>query len=174
MKTTHYATQTTQPANPVDMPTVTMLYRLADGPVEDTHYGLQLASVVGFPASFMETANRVADGLAALAAQRKRDSEAHRLAEQRKLIFRLHATLVQVEESGMDGGALSSLLIKIQVEFVRHMEAIVGVNAEEPDEAGRAKEGNGTSGLQRENTNYAIMIEDDASEATGGSDEMMD
>src|SRR3569833_2576611 len=105
MKTTHYATQTTQPANPVDMPPVTMLYRLADGPVEDTHYGLQLASVVGFPASFMETANRVADGLTALAAQRKRDSEAHRLAKQRKLIFRLHATRGRGGGGGGGGGA---------------------------------------------------------------------
>jgi DNA mismatch repair protein MSH4 len=106
------------------MPTLTMLYKVAAGVVEETSYGIQLARVLGFPQSFIEKAESTAASLRKLAESKQRNSRAHKLAKRRKLVLGLHETLKQAAQSGMDDAALASYLRRLQVEFVTRMEEL--------------------------------------------------
>ncbi|EMR64148.1 putative dna mismatch repair protein [Eutypa lata UCREL1] len=57
----HLATDVTE--SDMDIPTVTMLYKIESGPVEERHYGLDLARAIKFPRLFMERAERVSMAL---------------------------------------------------------------------------------------------------------------
>ncbi|RYP22856.1 hypothetical protein DL765_001452 [Monosporascus sp. GIB2] len=108
----------------VDIPTMTMLYKISSGPVQERHYGLDLARAIGFPAQFIETAEKVSKALEELTERKKADSHSRRLGRRRKLILNLHETLTQLRDSDMDDDALGSYMRRLQSEFVARMDKI--------------------------------------------------
>lgn len=104
--------------------TMTMLYKIDEGFVQEEHYGLALACVVDLPPQVLEVAEEVSQALEAQAAAKKKSSKAFALAKRRKLVLSLRDTLKQAESSPMEGKVLLSWLRKLQEEFVHRMEQI--------------------------------------------------
>ena len=104
--------------------TMTMLYKIDEGFVQEEHYGLALARVVDLPSQVLEVAEEVSQTLDAQAAAKKKSSKASALAKRRKLVLSLRETLKQAESSPMEGKVLLGWLRKLQEEFVHRMEQI--------------------------------------------------
>ncbi|KAI9734447.1 MAG: MutS protein msh4 [Claussenomyces sp. TS43310] len=103
---------------------MTMLYELADGYVEEVHYGLALARAIGLPNQVLEVAEKVSASLVAQAAAKKRSSRAAALVKRRKVVLALREQLKQARDSPMEGQVLTSWLRRLQEAFVRRMEQI--------------------------------------------------
>ena len=101
-----------------------MIYKLARGFVQEEHYGLYLARVVGLPLQVLEVAEKVSRDLDAQAIAKKQSSKAHALAKRRKLVLGLREQLMQARDSPMEGKALLSWLRRLQEAFVERMEQI--------------------------------------------------
>lgn len=129
--------------------TMTMLYKIGEGYLQEEHYGLALAKVVGLPPQVLEVAERVSKALDAQAAAKKKSSKAFALARRRKLVLGLKETLIQAESGPMQGKVLLSWLKRLQEEFVRRMDQIendLGSSdsedtAQEEDDEQRTEEG---------------------------------
>ena len=104
--------------------TMTMLYKIDEGFVQQEHYGLALARVVDLPPQVLEVAENVSKTLDAQVTAKKKSSKAFALAKRRKLVLSLRETLKQAESSPMEGNVLLSWLRKLQEEFVHRMEQI--------------------------------------------------
>jgi DNA mismatch repair protein MSH4 len=121
---------------------MTMLYKVAEGAVKDTHYGLALARVVPLPPGLVERATFVAQKLERHIQQRKKTSTAVIKERRRKLILNLKEHLVQAHSGVMEGEVLTAWLKELQKEFVKRMTAIdeevrraeQGIDSEEEDE----------------------------------------
>ncbi|OTA69657.1 DNA mismatch repair protein-like protein Muts [Hypoxylon sp. EC38] len=107
-----------------DNPKMTMLYKITSGPVQEEHYGLNLARAIGFPERFVEVAENVSKTLAETIEKKKQNSQSRKLLRRRKLILNLHDTLLQLRDSDMDDAALGSYLKRLQDEFVSRMDEI--------------------------------------------------
>lgn len=103
---------------------MTMLYKISSGPVQEEHYGLNLARAIGFPERFIKVAEDVSVTLAENIERKKQTSQSRKLLRRRKLILNLHDTLLQLRESDMDDAALGSYLKRLQGEFVARMDEI--------------------------------------------------
>lgn len=103
---------------------MTMLYKINSGPVQEEHYGLNLARAIGFPDRFIEVADDVSKTLADNIEKKKQTSQSRKLLRRRKLILNLHDTLLQLQESDMDDAAIGSYLRRLQDEFVARMDEI--------------------------------------------------
>ncbi|KAI1480263.1 muts domain V-domain-containing protein [Daldinia eschscholtzii] len=115
-------------------PKMTMLYRVTSGQVQEDHYGLNLARVIGFPERFIEVAEEVSKTLAEGIERKKQNSQSRKLLRRRKLILNLHDTLLQLQGSDMDDGALGSYLRRLQSEFVSRMDEIEQAGVTDRDE----------------------------------------
>jgi DNA mismatch repair protein MSH4 len=104
--------------------TMTMLYKIGEGYVEQNHYGIALAQVVGLPPLVLRVASTVSQALEARAAAKKESSKAFAIARRRKLVLGLKEALKQAAGGPMDNKALLSWLCRLQEEFVRRMEQI--------------------------------------------------
>ncbi|KAE8448296.1 hypothetical protein EG329_009540 [Mollisiaceae sp. DMI_Dod_QoI] len=104
--------------------TMTMLYKIGAGFVQEQHYGIALARVIDLPLQVLEVAERVSKALDAQAAAKKQSSKAFALARRRKLILGLKETLNQAASGPMEGKALLSWLRRLQEEFIRRMDQI--------------------------------------------------
>ncbi|KAI0841909.1 DNA mismatch repair protein-like protein MutS [Hypoxylon sp. FL0890] len=107
-----------------DNPKMTMLYKITSGPVQEEHYGLNLARAIGFPERFIEVAEDVSKTLTETIEKKKQNSQSRKLLRRRKLILNLHDTLLQLRESDLDDAALGSYLKRLQDEFVSRMDEI--------------------------------------------------
>ncbi|KAI2606660.1 DNA mismatch repair protein-like protein MutS [Hypoxylon sp. NC1633] len=107
-----------------DNPKMTMLYKISSGPVQEEHYGLNLARAIGFPERFIEVAEHVSKTIAENIEMKKQNSQSRKLLRRRKLILNLHDTLLQLRESDMDDATLGSYLKRLQDEFVSRMDEI--------------------------------------------------
>ncbi|CAJ2501252.1 Uu.00g041050.m01.CDS01 [Anthostomella pinea] len=105
---------------------MTMLYKIASGPVQLKNYGLYLARAIGFPEQFLRVAEDVSQTLADRIEQKKQTSQSRKLIRQRKLIMNLHESLAQLHDSDMDGAALGSYLRRLQGDFISRMDGIEG------------------------------------------------
>ncbi|KAL5907657.1 MutS protein msh4 [Pyricularia oryzae] len=105
-------------------PKITMIHKIAKGPLKDDSYGLDLARVIGFPPSFIENAQNLAERLRRNAAAKKQSSDQHRLMRRRALVTNLRELLIQARDSHMDDSALLTLLKRLQVDFVNRMAEI--------------------------------------------------
>ena len=103
---------------------MTMLYKVADGPVAAASYGIELAKVVELPPIVIDTAQRVSKTLTLKNERKKKTSKAIIDARRRKLIFALRETLQQARDGAMRGETLWAWLKKLQDEFVRRMAAL--------------------------------------------------
>ncbi|KAI1382005.1 DNA mismatch repair protein-like protein MutS [Hypoxylon crocopeplum] len=107
-----------------DDPKMTMLYKITSGPVQEEHYGLNLARAIGFPDRFIQVAEDVSKTLAENIERKKQSSQSRKLLRRRKLVLNLHDTLLQLQESDIDDAALGSYLKRLQDEFVSRMDEI--------------------------------------------------
>ncbi len=103
---------------------MTMLYKITNGWVEETHYGIAMAKVAGLPADVIRTAEEVSSTLARNIERQKKNSKTIALAKRRKLILGLREQLKQAHDGNMQGRVLGMWLSKLQDEFVRRMAAI--------------------------------------------------
>jgi len=103
---------------------MTMLYKIEQGFVEEDHYGLALARVVGLPQEILDTAERVSTQLEIQAMAKKKSSKALAIANRRKLILDLREMLIHARDGDLQGPALLSWLRRLQEEFVERMDDI--------------------------------------------------
>lgn len=103
---------------------MTMLYRITNGWVQETHYGIAMAKVAGLPADVIQVAEEVSSTLARNTERQKKNSKTIALARRRKLILGLREQLKQAQDGNMQGRVLGMWLSKLQDEFVRRMAAI--------------------------------------------------
>jgi DNA mismatch repair protein MSH4 len=112
---------------------MTMLYKIAEGSVQEQHYGLKLARVVPLPPRVLEVAEQVAEKLDVQGKQKKKTSTAVQREKKRKLILNLKEQLMQARDGVMNGEVLAQWLKELQREFVIRMTAI-DAEAEEASE----------------------------------------
>ncbi|KAJ4352708.1 MutS protein msh4 [Ascochyta clinopodiicola] len=103
---------------------MTMLYRIAQGTVKETHYGLALARVVPFPPGVVDRAEVIAQKLERHMLRRKKTSEIVLKEKRRKLILNLKEHLVQAQTGVLEGEVLAAWLKELQREFVNRMTAL--------------------------------------------------
>lgn len=113
-----------------DPNSMTMLYKIAEGAVQEQHYGLKLARVLPLPPKVLETAEEVAAKLESHVAKRKKTSALVIKERKRKLILHLKEHLTQAKNGVMEGEVLANWLRELQKEFVVRMTAIDAEAAE--------------------------------------------
>ncbi|KAF1996096.1 DNA mismatch repair protein-like protein muts [Amniculicola lignicola CBS 123094] len=104
--------------------TMTMLYKIAEGAVTESHYGLALARVVPLPAGVVEHATKVAEELERQTLKKKKTSAGVIRERRHKLILNLKEHLVQAYNGVMEGEVLAAWLKELQKEFVTRMIAL--------------------------------------------------
>lgn len=97
-----------------------MLYRVEEGPVQDKHYGILLAKVIGLPEEVLTIAEEVSDDVI-MDKEYIDTSPSVRVARKRKLLLGLHQHLKQLRERGLNQGELGQYLIDLREEFVERM-----------------------------------------------------
>lgn len=106
------------------LPHITMLYKVTRGIIdEDAHYGINLARALGFPPTFIQKAEEVANDLRQKRATNQQSSESRKLVARRRLILSLHEALKQAKDSGSEE-ALPGYLSRLQEEFIMRMEEV--------------------------------------------------
>ena len=120
-----------------------MLYKIAEGAVKESHYGLALAKVVPLPDGLVQRAEYIAQKLDRQKQKRKKTSTAVIQERKRKLILNLREHLIQAQNGAMEGEVLSAWLKELQKEFVTRMSAIDAAAAaeEEDSEDGESQDG---------------------------------
>ena len=113
-----------------------MLYKVAKGAVQEEHYGLALAKVVGLPPNVLRIAEQVSRKLTSNMEKRRKNSKTIALVRRRKLILSLREQLIQAHEGNMNGKVLATWMKKLQDEFVNRMAAIDADAASAVDESG--------------------------------------
>ncbi|KAL9010756.1 MAG: hypothetical protein Q9173_004335, partial [Seirophora scorigena] len=103
---------------------MTMLYRVQDGCVRETHYGIAMAKVAGLPADVIEVAEKVSLTLERNMERKRKNSKGIVQARKRKLILGLREQLRQARDGNMQGKVLGLWLKGLQDEFVRRMAAL--------------------------------------------------
>jgi DNA mismatch repair protein MSH4 len=103
---------------------ITMLYKIAEGPVQEQHYGLKLARVVPLPSKVLEVAEQVAEKLERRSRKKKKTSIAVSREKKRKLILNLKEHLTQTKNGVMEGEVLADWLRQLQREFIIRMTTI--------------------------------------------------
>ena len=140
--------------------TMTMLYKINDGFIEEQHYGLTLARVVNLPPQVLDIAEKVSKTLVAQIAAKKKSSKAYALIRRRRLVLNLREMLEQTRDGAMDNKAMASWLRKLQFEFVRQMDVL------ESDIAGTDTESNVSEGEERHGEEEDASVDDQGSQTT--------
>ncbi|KAJ6093527.1 hypothetical protein N7486_008816 [Penicillium sp. IBT 16267x] len=112
-----------------DATKITMLYRIAEGPVPDRRYGIALAKLVDLPPKVLEVASTVSEELDRISQRRNNPSRAVAIARKRKLLLSLHEQLIIARNGNMDNKSLFRWLKKLQDEFALQM-AVISQEAE--------------------------------------------
>jgi len=118
--------------------TMVMLYRVAEGAVKESHYGLALAKVVPLPPKVLDVAELVTKKLESCVQRRKKTFTTVMKERRRKLILGMKEQLVQVHSGTMNGEMLARWLKELQREFVKRMTAIEDEVAAVEQETGEA------------------------------------
>ncbi|KAF1358108.1 hypothetical protein EJ07DRAFT_167102 [Lizonia empirigonia] len=125
---------------------MTMLYKISQGAVKESHYGLTLARVVPFPPGVVDRATAVAQKLERRMLRKKKTSEIVLKEKRRKLILNLKEHLLQAQSGVLEGEVLSAWLKELQKEFVNRMTALeaeaasVGQETDDEDEDDEVEE----------------------------------
>ena len=101
-----------------------MLYRVADGYVEDKHYGLAIAKVFPFPRGMLELAEDVSNALSTKIDSQTRNARTVAVTKRRQLLLGLREQLVQARDGSLHGEPLRLWLKQLQDEFTMQMAAI--------------------------------------------------
>lgn len=100
---------------------MTMLYKVAEGPVTNRFYGLALAKLVDLPPNVLDVAQKVSEKLNQLVQRRHSKTKALIIARKRNLILSLREQLLQARDGSMSGPALTRWLKRLQDEFALRM-----------------------------------------------------
>lgn len=103
---------------------MTMLYKVSEGAVKESHYGLRLARVVPLPPGLVDRAEAVAQKLERHMLRKKKNSEIVLREKRRKLILNLKEHLVQAHTGVLEGATLTAWLKELQREFVSRMTVL--------------------------------------------------
>lgn len=135
---------------------MTMLYKIAQGAVQESHYGLALARVVPLPPGLVDHAAAIAQKLERRMLRKKKTSEIVLKEKRRKLILNLREHLVQAHNGILEGEVLTAWLKELQKEFVNRMTALeaeaVSVSQETDDENEEMDEGSTMGSQERPGT----------------------
>ncbi|KAF9629883.1 hypothetical protein BFW01_g64 [Lasiodiplodia theobromae] len=110
-----------------------MLYKIAEGPVSEQHYGLALARVVPLPSEVLEQAGQVSTKLKQRLHSREKTSPNVIRERRRGLLLSLKEHLLQAQSGAMEGLTLGGWLKELQREFVIRMSSIDAAAAEAED-----------------------------------------
>ena len=119
-----------------------MLYKVANGYVEDEHYGIALAKVIGLPQNIIDTAEEVSKKLTETAERKKMSSKTIAVVRRRRLLLNLREQLLHARDGNLRGEPLRVWLKKLQDEFVTRMAALDATiaAADEESQAGAQDE----------------------------------
>jgi DNA mismatch repair protein MSH4 len=120
---------------------MTMLYKISQGTVKESQYGLTLARVVPLPPGLVENATSVAHKIEQHLLTKKRTSETVLKEKRRKLILNLKEHLMQAHTGVLEGEVLSAWLRELQKEFINRMTALE-VEAASPEHVTEYEESN--------------------------------
>ncbi|KAF2863252.1 hypothetical protein K470DRAFT_211378 [Piedraia hortae CBS 480.64] len=102
-----------------------MLYSIASGTVQQSHYGLKLARMVALPPDVINFAEMVVAALERISEARpSRCSEALQRARKRRLLLNLREHLLQAQNGKMEDETLTTWLQNLQREFVVQMTSL--------------------------------------------------
>lgn len=105
-------------------PQVSLLYKAKSGAVDASrHYGIDLARAIGFPESFTNRAEEIANNIRRRRQANWQNPEAQRLVARRKLVLTLYEALQQASEHGNDR-SLPGYLKRLQEEFITRMSEL--------------------------------------------------
>ncbi|KAL1643438.1 MutS protein msh4 [Diplodia intermedia] len=107
-----------------------MLYKIAEGPVGEQHYGLALARVVPLPSKVLERAGKVSTKLKRRLQSQETASATVVRERRRRLLLTLKEHLLQAQSGAMEGRTLGNWLKELQREFVIRMSAIDAATTE--------------------------------------------
>ncbi|KAI9931445.1 MutS protein msh4 [Aspergillus wentii] len=107
-----------------DSSKMTMLYKIAEGPVTNKFYGIALAKLVDLPPNVLEVARRVSERVNQIVQRRQSKSRALVISRKRNLILSLREQLLQARNSTMQDDALRKWLKKLQGNFALRMATI--------------------------------------------------
>ncbi|KAJ5634692.1 hypothetical protein N7528_002534 [Penicillium herquei] len=107
-----------------DAAKMTMLYRIAEGPVPDRRYGITLAKLVDLPPAILDVATTVSGALDGISQRRNSPSRAICIARKRKLLLSLREQLVIARDGIMDDDSLRRWLKRLQDQFLAQMARI--------------------------------------------------
>jgi DNA mismatch repair protein MSH4 len=113
----HLKTVTEFSESAIDVPIMKMMYRVAEGQETEVSYGIALAKAVGFPATFIAHAEKVAAELRAQSQVSKRDRQELEEAKRRKLVANLVRQLQLAHESDAGDEELAEYLKQIHDDF---------------------------------------------------------
>lgn len=136
-----------------DASKMTMLYKIAEGPITNKFYGLALAKLVDLPPRVLEVAQSVSEKLNQLVQGRHSKSRALIIARKRNLILSLREQLLQARNGTMEGETLRKWLRKLQDDFTLRMATIdedLSGSGDSDAEEGNDKEGHGESEMDME------------------------
>lgn len=138
---------------------MTMLYKIADGYVQDKYYGLALARLISLPPYLVQVAQKVSEKLNWKLENRNNSPRAIAIAKRRKLILALKEQLKQVRDGKIEGEVLRKWLKKLQDEFTVRMaeidsEVLAAEEGSEESEEDESNEANGQT-TARSNSNDA-------------------
>ena len=135
---------------------MTMLYKISQGAVKESHYGLTLARVIPLPSGVVDHAAVVAQKLERHMLRKKKTSEIVLKEKRRKLILNLKEHLVQAHTGVLEGEVLSAWLKELQREFVNRMTALeaetASVSQDSEDEGEDVEDGSEIDEQQRPGT----------------------
>lgn len=107
-----------------DASRMTMLYRIAEGPVPVRRYGITLAKLVDLPPAVLDVAHGVSEKLNAISQRQNSASRAICIARKRKLLLSLREKLLAIRDGTTDNEALRRLLKTLQDDFAVKMAQI--------------------------------------------------
>ncbi|CAK7219798.1 MutS protein msh4 [Sporothrix curviconia] len=113
----HLQTITEYADGQAGVPVMKMMYRVTEGAETEVSYGIALAKAIGFPATFIAHAEKVAAELRARAQESKRDMKEMEEAKRRKLVANLVRQLRLANESSAGDEELWQYLKQIHDDF---------------------------------------------------------
>lgn len=138
---------------------MTMLYKISQGALKESRYGLALARIVPLPPGVVNHAAAVAQKIERHMLRKKKKSAIVLKEKRRKLILNLKEHLVQAQTGVLEGEVLTAWLKELQKEFVNRMTTLeaeaASVSQQTDDEDEEMGEGSESDEPQRLDTSVS-------------------
>ncbi|CAK7214716.1 MutS protein msh4 [Sporothrix bragantina] len=137
----HLQTITEYAEGQAEAPVIKMMYRVTEGAEVEVSYGISLAKAIGFPATLIAHAEKVAAELRAQARASKRDKKEMEEAKRRKLVANLVRQLRLAHESSAGNDELWQYLKQIHDDFWAKMLSSSEANGDDDEGEKEVEEG---------------------------------